>query len=63
MPRVMNSSTFERARPVNQLPQPLPDTGQVARIADVEAAAALNRRELRRYLDRVTGRWPIDVAV
>jgi uncharacterized protein len=29
----------------------------------VEADAALNRRELKRYLDRVTDRWPIDVAL
>lgn len=49
--------------PVNQLPRPLLDTVQVARIADVEAGAALNRRELKRYLDRVTDRWPIDVAL
>ena len=26
-------------------------------------AAALNRRELRRYLDRISDRWPIDVAL
>jgi uncharacterized protein len=26
-------------------------------------AAAINRRELRRYLDRVGGRWPIDLAL
>jgi len=29
----------------------------------VEAAAALNRVELRRYLDRVGDRWPIERAI
>jgi hypothetical protein len=29
----------------------------------VEAGTALNRRELKRYLDRVSDRWPIDVAL
>ena len=29
----------------------------------MEMAAAINRRELRRYLDRVGGRWPIDRAL
>ncbi len=29
----------------------------------MEAGTALNRRELRRYLDRVSDRWPIDVAL
>jgi hypothetical protein len=29
----------------------------------VEAATALNRAELRRYLERVEDRWPIDVAL
>jgi hypothetical protein len=30
---------------------------------DVEAAAELNRVELRRYLDRVEDRWPIERAI
>jgi hypothetical protein len=29
----------------------------------VELASALNRRELRRYLDRIGDRWPIESAV
>jgi hypothetical protein len=29
----------------------------------VEVTSAVNRRELRRYLDRVSDRWPIDVAL
>lgn len=29
----------------------------------MEAGTALNRRELERYLDRVSDRWPIDVAL
>jgi hypothetical protein len=29
----------------------------------VELGSALNRRELRRYLDRVGDRWPIESAV
>jgi uncharacterized protein len=29
----------------------------------VEETTAVNRRELRRYLDRVGDRWPIDVAL
>jgi hypothetical protein len=29
----------------------------------VEVATAINRRELRRYLDRVGDRWPIDRAL
>lgn len=29
----------------------------------MEAAADLNRRELRRYLDRVGDRWPIETAL
>jgi hypothetical protein len=29
----------------------------------VEAAAELNRVELRRYLDRITDRWPIERAI
>jgi uncharacterized protein len=29
----------------------------------VELGTALNRRELRRYLDRVGDRWPIDIAL
>jgi hypothetical protein len=29
----------------------------------VEGAAELNRVELRRYLDRVTDRWPIERAI
>jgi hypothetical protein len=29
----------------------------------VEAAAELNRAELRRYLDRVSDRWPIERAI
>ncbi len=29
----------------------------------MESAPALNRRELRRYLDRVGDRWPIDRAI
>ncbi len=29
----------------------------------MEAGTALNRRELKRYLDRVSDRWPIDVAL
>ena len=42
----------------------MPGAARVARIAPVEAGtAALNRRELARYLDRVSDRWPIDVAL
>jgi hypothetical protein len=29
----------------------------------LEAAAELNRLELRRYLDRITDRWPIERAI
>jgi uncharacterized protein len=29
----------------------------------VEAGTALNRRELKRYIDRISDRWPIDVAL
>lgn len=29
----------------------------------MEAAVELNRAELRRYLDRVSDRWPIDQAI
>jgi hypothetical protein len=28
----------------------------------VEVSTAVNRRELRHYLDRVSDRWPIDIA-
>ncbi len=28
----------------------------------VEASSEVNRRELQRYLDRISDRWPIDVA-
>ncbi len=28
----------------------------------MEVSTAVNRRELRRYLDRVSDRWPIDIA-
>jgi hypothetical protein len=34
-----------------------------ATIADVDVGTALNRRELRRYLDRIGDRWPIEYAV
>lgn len=33
-----------------------------ARIAPVERVSAINRPELRRYLDRVGDRWPIELA-
>jgi hypothetical protein len=29
----------------------------------VNAAASVNRRELRRYLERVSDRWPIEIAL
>jgi uncharacterized protein len=38
-------------------------TEQAARIANVEPAPALNRRELRRYLSRVDDRWTIETAL
>src|SRR5213080_5051282 len=34
----------------------------MATIEGVELGTALNRRELQRYLDRVSDRWPIDMA-
>jgi len=34
----------------------------MATIAGVEMGTALNRRELQRYLDRVSDRWPIEIA-
>jgi uncharacterized protein len=34
-----------------------------ATIASVDPAIAVNRRELRSYLNRVDDRWPIDVAL
>jgi uncharacterized protein len=34
-----------------------------ATIAPVELGTALNRRELRRYLDRIGDRWPIEAAL
>lgn len=37
--------------------------GFAATIAGVEAASDLNRYELRRYLDRVGDRWPIETAL
>jgi len=40
------------------------DTRRLARDNPaVEPGSALNRRELRRYLDRVDDRWPIESAV
>ena len=40
----------------------LPSTRDNHRIAE-SATVALNRRELRRYLDRIEDRWPIEVAL
>ena len=34
----------------------------MATIEGVELGTALNRRELQRYLDRVSDRWPIEMA-
>jgi hypothetical protein len=34
----------------------------MATIEGVELGTALNRRELQRYLDRVSDRWPIETA-
>jgi hypothetical protein len=41
-----------------QLPRP----GPRATITPVEVIDAVNRREMRRYLDRVGDRWPIEGA-
>lgn len=34
----------------------------MATIEGVELGTALNRRELQRYLDRISDRWPIEIA-
>jgi hypothetical protein len=47
----------------NPLPAAVARSGTSRENPAVEAGAALNRRELRRYLDRISDRWPIDVAV
>jgi hypothetical protein len=41
----------------------LPPTAAQARISGVETEGGLNLRELRRYIDRIGDRWPVEEAL